>query len=111
MDANRIIRTALRWLQRALHAAWWCLATAWLGVRGMVWCGVLLATLPELVAGTRLCPRGHAVPQFDVYDCRCGARHEGWAFGRCMVCGESAGWIPCPACGLPVLNPLRRLGL
>lgn len=85
--------------------------TAWLGLRAMVWCGVLLATLPELVAETRRCARGHLVPQFDVYDCRCGARHEGWAFGRCTVCGDSAGWTPCPVCGLPVLNPLRRLGL
>lgn len=101
----------MRWLERVWEVAWWCIGTTWLGVRGVVWCGVLLATLPELFAETRRCPRGHDVPQFDVYDCRCGARHEGWAFGRCVVCGESAGWTPCPQCGLPILNPLRRLGL
>ena len=34
------------------------------------------------------------------------ALHEGWAFDRCRICGESAGWTPCVICGLPIKNPL-----
>jgi len=110
MNFKHTFRVAIRWSVRALRVLAWCAGTAWLGARAIVWLGILLGSLPEFVAETRHCPRGHAVPQFDVYDCRCGARHEGWAFGRCTVCGESTGWIPCAECGLPVLNPLRRLG-
>lgn len=100
----RSLRQAVAW---CWHAAAWCAGTAWLGVRALWRAGWLLARLPELLAETRPCPRGHAVPMYGVFDCACGAIHEGWVFGRCSVCGQSAGWTPCPECALPVRSPLR----
>ena len=63
--------------------------------------------LRDVFSRTLRCPRGHEVPAYGVYDCICGAAVEGWVFRPCAVCGESAGWTPCPECGLPVRSPLR----
>jgi len=51
------------------------------------------------------CARGHPVPLFGVYECACGAIHEGRVFGLCRICQETCGWTPCLECGLPIGNP------
>lgn len=111
MNVGAILKRSWRWTLAFVQLLGWMCATTWLGVRFIVQCGVVLAYLDELTAETLPCPRGHAVPVFGIYECRCGSRHEGWAFGRCAVCGQSAAWTPCWECGLPVLNPLRRFEL
>ena len=91
-----------------LRTLWWMLGTLWLGVEAVYRVILLAVRLRQILAQELCCPRGHSVPVYGVYECGCGSIHEGWAFGRCRVCGQSAGWTPCPECGLPVLNPLRR---
>lgn len=100
----RWARRALSWCGRALA---WTLGTTWLGGVALIRLGSLLGHLPDLFAEELPCPRGHPVALYGVYDCTCGSVHEGWAFGRCAVCGQSAGWTPCPECSLPVRSPLR----
>ena len=85
----------------------WVLGTTWLGVVVLVRLGRSLRHAHELFRERLMCPRGHAAAMYGVFMCRCGARHEGWAFGRCRVCGQGAGWTPCTECGLPILSPLR----
>lgn len=101
----------LRWTRRVLgwfaNAAAWALGTTWLGTVALWQLGHLLARLPEVFAQELPCPRGHQVPMYGVFDCTCGSLHEGWVFSRCSVCGQSAGWTPCPECGLALLSPLR----
>jgi hypothetical protein len=80
--------------------------TIWLGAMGIWRLGRLLARHRQILGQAVRCPRGHRVATYGVYECGCGARHEGWVFGRCRVCGESAGWTPCPNCTLPVRSPL-----
>ena len=109
MDPRHALRLLWWWSVSLIRWLAWVLATAWLGLHAVGRLGVLLGHLPELFAETLQCPRGHEVPTYGVYECAtCRSYHEGWAFGRCSVCGNSAGWTPCPECGLPVLNPLRR---
>ena len=82
------------WIPGLIMAAFWC-------VRALVrWRRARAALAPA----TR-CPRGHDVPQYGVFRCRCGAVSESWAWA-CPVCGEEAGWIACPECGLAVTNRL-----
>lgn len=88
------------------RVTFWILRTTWIGAATLVRFGRLLLRFPQSLRETLLCPRGHETPLYGVFECSCGAIHEGWAFGRCAVCGESAGWTPCPACGLAVKNPL-----
>ena len=100
----------IRWFWRlgrtVVRGLVWLVATTWEGVR-TIWRLVLGAgRVPDLFRETLRCPRGHATPVYGVYQCKCGALHEGWAFDRCIVCGHSAGWTPCLDCGLPVKNPL-----
>ena len=52
-----------------------------------------------------LCPRRHEVPVYGLWDCACGSRIEGWAFAPCVICHETAAYVPCGVCGLPVRNP------
>lgn len=66
---------------------------------------VELARARRAVAPTIRCPRGHAVPQYGVHRCGCGAVTESWAW-RCPVCRNWAGWVSCPECNLAVKNPL-----
>jgi hypothetical protein len=101
----RELQTALRLLQNVLALAWWSAATSWLGVTTLWRAGVLLSRLKEINAQVRACGRGHQVPVYGLWDCHCGSRLEGWAFSKCPICNESAGYIPCPICGLPVRNP------
>ena len=88
------------------RASGWCIATLFRGLRAF-WRLTRLALRWNDIVGEALeCPRGHVTPVYGVYECSCGALHEGWAFSRCVVCGQTAGWTPCTQCGLPVRNPL-----
>ena len=89
----------------SLRVVGWCLGTTWLGTRTAWKVGVLCARRRLLTAEVRRCPRGHDVPVYGLWDCACGSRIEGWAFAPCEICHESAAYIPCGACGLPVKNP------
>ena len=102
----RELQTALRFISTVAGFAWWCIATSCLGVSTLWRAGVLLSRLKEINAQVRICPRGHEVPVYGLWDCHCGSRVEGWAFAPCPVCRESAGYVPCPICGLPVRNPI-----
>lgn len=102
----RELRILLRLLRLAFNFALWCVGTTWLGLTSLWLTGVLLSRLRAITDQVRRCPRGHEVPVYGVWDCHCGSRLEGWVFVRCPVCRESAGYTPCPACGLPVRNPL-----
>jgi hypothetical protein len=86
----------------------WFLGTFWEGTVAVVRALRCLPGLSRAVRETLSCPRGHEVPVYGVYECTCGALHEGWAFDRCAVCGQAGGWTPCPECSLPVRNPVRR---
>jgi hypothetical protein len=102
----RELRSALRILQAAFGFAGWTASTAWLGVTALWRAGLLLTRIKAITAQVRFCPRGHEVPVYGILDCHCGSRVEGWAFAPCPICRESAGYVPCPTCGLPVRNPL-----
>lgn len=103
---NAMGRDALRLLGGVAHFTGWVLGTIWLGALVMGRLVRLLTRWRWLVVERRFCPRGHRVPMYGLYECPCGAYHEGWVFGRCDICGESCGWTPCPSCGLPIRNPL-----
>jgi hypothetical protein len=102
----RDLQSILRLLQTIFGIVSWCTGTAWLGVSTLWRTGVLLSRYKVIFSQVRICPRGHEVPVYGIWDCHCGSRVEGWAFAPCPVCRESAGYIPCPICGLPVRNPL-----
>ena len=107
-DLSSAIRFAFHVMASIIRAVGWVIVTTWMGFAGCCRAIALLPRIPAVFARTRRCPRGHTVPQFGVYECRtCRSFHEGWVFGRCKVCGESAGWTPCIICGLPVRHPLR----
>lgn len=68
--------------------------------------GVALYRTHQALAPELLCPAGHGVSTYGLYECRvCGARTESVAW-RCPICQSLAGWIACPTCGLAVRNPL-----
>lgn len=95
-------------LRHVVRSVRWGIETTWLGVTEA---GSLVRRargLRNAFSRTLRCPRGHEVPAYGVYDCVCGAAVEGWVFRPCAVCVESAAWTPCPECGLPVQNPMRR---
>lgn len=102
----RELRTVFGLLLNALRLAFWCIGTVWLGGKTLWRTGVLLSRWPRITSEVRLCPRGHEVPVYGLWDCACGSRIEGWAFARCEICREAAAYVPCPTCGLPVRNPL-----
>lgn len=102
----RELRSVVRVLQAALGFAIWTAGTAWRGGTALWQTGVLLSRFKAISAQVRVCPRGHDVPVYGIWDCHCGSRVEGWAFAPCPICPETAGYIPCPVCGLPVRNPL-----
>jgi len=102
----RELQTAFRLLRTVLGIALWCGGTVWLGV-SMIWrTGVLLSRFKALTDQVLFCPRGHEVPVYGIWDCHCGSRVEGWAFAPCLICRETAGYVPCQICGLAVRNPL-----
>lgn len=102
----RELRTALGILLTVLRAASWTAGTVWLGTKGLWKAGVLVARWRTIAAEVRRCPRGHEVFMYGLWDCACGSRIEGWAFARCDICHETAGYVPCGVCGLPVHNPV-----
>lgn len=106
MNARFVWRLVSRSVGTSVGLLRWSGGTVWLGLRAIASVGRVLARLDALLAQTLPCPRGHAVHAFGVFECACGARVEGWAFGRCSVCRQPAGWVPCDVCGLPVRNPL-----
>lgn len=101
----RDLKMVLRLFLTALRAVLWCLGTMWLGGKTLWKAAVLCFRWRQITAEVRLCPRGHVVPVYGLWDCACGARMEGWAFAPCEVCRETAAYVPCGVCGLPVRNP------
>lgn len=101
------LRAAFRLVGTALGICAWLVVTLWLGGVALWRTTLLLARWRDVFAEVRPCPRGHPTPMYGVYECRCGALHEGWIFARCRVCGQSAGWTPCSTCGLPIRSPFR----
>ena len=102
----REVRQAFDIFLSVLGSLWWIVETFWLGGTALLRAVILLAKYRTIMAEVRPCPRGHAVAMYGLFDCHCGSRLEGWVFGRCSVCHESAAWTPCPTCGLPVRNPV-----
>lgn len=102
----RELRSALRLLGTGVGLAFWCIGTTCLGIRAMWKVGVLCVRWRQVTAEVRYCARGHAVSQYGLWECACGSRIEGWAFAPCEICHESAAYVPCGVCGLPVKNPL-----
>jgi hypothetical protein len=88
-----------------IRIAIWMLGTAWLGTSALYRGVRLIVRWRWIVSETLPCPRGHQTPTYGVFECRCGGRIEGWAFSKCPVCLESAGWMPCSICGLVIRNP------
>jgi len=101
------LRAAVRVMSAALGVLAWVVVTLWLGGIALWRLGVLISRWRDVFAEVRLCPRAHRTPMYGVFECRCGALHEGWVFDRCRVCGQSAGWVPCGTCGLPIQSPFR----
>ena len=101
----REVRTVLWLLLVATRALLWGFGTLWLGGKALWKVGILLARRRQIAAEVRRCPRGHEVPVYGLWDCACGSRIEGWAFALCVICHETAAYVPCGICGLPVRNP------
>jgi hypothetical protein len=102
----RELKTVLGLLLAVFRLVFWGIGTVWQGAKSLWRTGVLLSRWRQINAQARRCPRGHEVPVYGLWDCACGSRIEGWAFAQCEICHESAAYVPCPACGLPVRNPL-----
>ena len=101
----RDLKNLLGLLGAVLRVVFWCFGTTWLGVRAIWKVGVLCVHGRHITTEVRHCPRGHEVPVYGLWECACGSRIEGWAFAPCEICHESAAYIPCGVCGLPVKNP------
>jgi hypothetical protein len=101
----RDVKMVLGLLLTALRVVFWTFGTVWLGGQTLWRSAVLLSRWRQISAEVRFCPRGHEVPAYGLWDCACGSRIEGWAFTRCEICHETAAYVPCPVCGLPVKNP------
>lgn len=101
----RDLRSVLGLLLSALRVVLWSVGTIWLGGKTLLRAAVLLFRWRRIAAQVHHCPRGHEVPVYGLWECACGSRIEGWAFARCVICHESAAYVPCGVCGLPVRNP------
>jgi hypothetical protein len=102
----RDIKMVLQLLLTVLRVVFWSVGTAWLGGKTVFRLAALLFRWQRITAQVLLCPRGHEVPVYGLWDCACGSRTEGWAFASCVICHETAAYVPCGVCGLPVRNPL-----
>lgn len=89
----------------AIYYEFWILATPVLGVAALWRVAQWIRNQRHRLGQVSRCARGHQVPLYGVYECHCGAIHEGHVFGPCQVCQETCGWTPCLECGLPVGNP------
>lgn len=88
-----------------VRAGWWVVSTVLLGALALFQATRFALRLHLALSEVVVCPRGHEVPLFGLYQCACHSVHEGYVFGRCRVCGERAGWTPCPVCQLPIQSP------
>lgn len=103
----RELRTVFTVILNALRLCIWTLETLWLGATAARRAVTLAMRWRRISAETGRCPRGHEVPLYGLWTCSaCHGNTEGWAFSRCEICGESAGYVPCAICGLPVRSPL-----
>lgn len=111
MDGD--FKWALRLAAQSVRIGLWIVTTTWLGMLLVTRVIAFIRLWPTLRAEALACPRDHhETPAFGVWECSSsGGTHlyEGWAFGRCGLCGMSAGWTPCVTCGLPIRNPLAEL--
>jgi len=103
---NGELRSAGAIVLAPIHALAWVGATFALGALALWHFMGLVLRLRRVFAQTLTCSRRHRTAAYGVFECRCGALVEGWAFDRCRVCGQSAGWMPCSRCGLPIRNPI-----
>jgi hypothetical protein len=106
MNLGRELKSGWRMAASLFQLGLWVVGTVWLGGSALWRFGRLIGRAATILGQTMRCPRGHIVPVYGVFECRCGALHEGWVFGRCRVCRQTAGWTPCPRCKLPVRSPL-----
>ena len=102
------LRPAIAIILAPVRALVWVITTTGLGLVAVWRLGTALRRWRRVLAETLPCPRGHRTATYGIFDCRCGALIEGWVFDRCRVCDQSAGWMPCRRCGLPIANPLIR---
>lgn len=102
----RDIKMVLGLLLTALRVVFWSFGTVWLGGKSLGRSAVLLCRWRRITAEVLMCPRGHEVPVYGLWDCACGSRLEAWAYSECVICHETAAYVPCGVCGLPVRNPL-----
>jgi hypothetical protein len=102
----REIKMVFGLLLNVLRVVSWLVGTVWLGGKTGVRSAVLLFRWRRITAEVLLCPRGHTVAVYGLWDCACGSRTEGWAFTSCVICHETAAYVPCGTCGLPVRNPI-----
>lgn len=93
-------------LLNVLRVVSWSAGTVLLGGKTVFRSAVLLFRWRRITAQVLPCPRGHEVPVYGLWDCACGSRTEGWAFASCAICRETAAYVPCGVCGLPVQNPI-----
>ena len=107
MNLERELKNGWRMAIGLFRIGIWFAATVWLGGKALYRVARLTSRWRAILGQTLRCPRGHVVPMYGVFECRCGALHEGWVFGRCRICGQGAGWTPCLTCKLPVRSPLR----
>jgi len=103
---NGELRSATAIVLAPIRALAWTVATIGLGALALWEIMGLARRLRRVFAQTLTCSRHHRTAAYGVFECRCGALVEGWAFDRCLVCGQSAGWMPCSRCGLPIRNPI-----
>lgn len=94
-------------LREVANVARWTIETIWIGNVEMFQFLRRAMRLHAAIGPNGRCPRGHSSPVHNVFQCKCGAIFEGWAFEHCPVCRQSAGWTPCVRCGLPIRNPFR----
>src|SRR5207237_8302541 len=83
MNLEKELRSAWRIVVSICRFAWWCAVTTWLGASALWQLARRLSRWPDIASQTMHCPRGHKVPTHGVFECRCGALHEGWVFGHC----------------------------
>jgi len=98
------LELALRLILLLARLALWTLGTLWRGAHATYRLVRIAMAWRDITAEVRQCPRGHDVPQLGLFECACGARVEGHVFDPCSVCGQSAAYVPCGTCGLPVRN-------
>ena len=70
----RELRTVFALLLNALRVVIWSVGTVWLGGKTIARSAVLLFRWRWIMAQVLVCPRGHEVPVYGLWDCACGSR-------------------------------------